>query len=104
MKRRLMRPVTAWRRRRAGPLGPYKHAVLEAHDFRPAMNRFFAAARSNPALLFYVDLRDGAVVVDVGGYEGEWSAQVLAHAESRGVHALDLHLFEPEPNSVEKLG
>jgi FkbM family methyltransferase len=103
MKRRLMRPVTAWRRRRAGPLGPHKHAMLEAHDYRPTMNRFLAAARNNPALLFDVELRDGAIVFDVGAYEGGWSEQILTHAEGQGVHALELHLFEPEPNSIERL-
>src|SRR5262245_7585326 len=98
-----MRPVTAWRRRRMGPLGPHKHSLLEAHDYRPTMNRFLAAARSNPTLLCDVALRDGAVIFDVGAYEGAWSGQVLAHAESQGVNALQLHLFEPEPKSIEKL-
>ena len=98
-----MRPITAWRRRRMGPLGPHKHSLLEAHDYRPTMNRFLAAARTNPTLLFDVKLRDGAVVFDVGAYEGEWSEHILAHAEDKGVNALQLHLFEPEANSIETL-
>jgi FkbM family methyltransferase len=103
IKRRMLRPVTAWRRHRAGALGPYKRAVLEAHDYRPAVNQFFGAARQNPRLLYDIDLHDGAVMVDVGGYEGEWSGQILARAETQGARAVDLHVFEPEPNSLERL-
>jgi len=76
---------------------------MEAHDYRPAMTRFLAAARENPKLLFDVELQEPAVAVDVGGYEGEWSGQILSHAAGRGLDAIELHVFEPEPNSLEHL-
>jgi FkbM family methyltransferase len=67
------------------------------------VNRFFGAARENPQLLYDIDLHDDAVMVDVGGYEGEWSEQIPARAETQGARAVELHVFEPEPNSLERL-
>lgn len=101
-KRRLLRPVTAWRRRRAGRLGPINRAVWEAQDYRPAMRRFFHAARAEPDILVDADLRDGAVVLDVGAYEGEWSARVLGRADAQGLRDLRIHAFEPEPGAVQR--
>jgi FkbM family methyltransferase len=76
--------------------------MLEANDFRPAMRRFLATARQHRDILFDVDLREGAVVVDVGAYQGEWSAQVVERARTHGPRDLTLHAFEPEPESVER--
>jgi FkbM family methyltransferase len=103
IKRRVMRPITAWRRRRAGPMGPNKLAMLQAHDFRPAMQSFFAAVRQEPTMLYDVDLRDGAVAVDVGGYHGEWTKQILGRATELGVGDFRVHVFEPEPSCVDEL-
>jgi FkbM family methyltransferase len=102
--RRLMRPVTAWRRRRMEhqPL-PFNRAVFEAQAYRPAMRRFFHAAHEDPELLIDVDLPEGAVVLDVGAYQGQWSGRVLARADARGPSSLRLHAFEPEPGIVEQL-
>lgn len=100
VKRRLLRPLTAWRRHRARRLGPINRAVFEAQDYRPAMVRFFHAARRDPALLVDVDLPAGAVVVDLGAYEGDWSARLLARAGPRP--DLRIHAFEPEPGAVAR--
>jgi FkbM family methyltransferase len=100
--RRLRRPLTAWRRHRAGRLGPINHAVWSAMDYRPAMRSFFHAARANPDLLVDVDLPPGAVVLDVGAFEGEWSARLLARAAAHGAEDLHIHAFEPEPAAVER--
>jgi FkbM family methyltransferase len=99
-KRRLLRPLTAWRRRRVARLGPYNEAVFRALDFRPTLLRFRAAAQRQPDLLVDVDLPAGAVVLDVGAYEGQWSTRVLAHAEAAGSSDLRIHAFEPDPGSV----
>jgi FkbM family methyltransferase len=101
-KRTLLRPLTAWRRWRAGRLGPINRAVWEAQDYRPAMRRFFHAMRADPDLLVGVDLDDGAVVLDVGAYEGDWSRQVLRRVDERGGAAVTIHAFEPEPGVVER--
>src|SRR4051794_17992246 len=83
-KRQLLRPLTAWRRWRNQDTKPFNLAVYEAHDYRPSMRRFFAASRAQPDILIDVDLPEGAVVLDVGAYEGEWCQRVLGRAEARG--------------------
>ncbi len=102
-KRRLQRPLTAWRRRRTRHLGPINHPVWEAMGYRPAMRRFFHAMRANAELLVDADLPDDAVVLDVGAFEGEWSARVLARADARGGGSLLIHAFEPEPGAITRL-
>jgi FkbM family methyltransferase len=102
-KRRVLRPLTALRRRRLGPLNPYSTALLEAHDYRPSMVRFIEATRANPDILVDVDLDDGSTVLDVGAYVGEWSERILRQADERGVQQLHIHAFEPEPGSVKEL-
>lgn len=102
-KRRLLRPLTAWRRRRAKGLGPINRPVWEAMGYSRPMKRFFHAARAEPDLLIDADLPADAVVLDVGAYEGKWAARVLARAEARGVQGLQIYAFEPAPGSIERL-
>lgn len=101
-KRRLLRPLTAWRRRRSRHLGPINRPVWEAMGYSRPMLRFFHAARAEPSLLVAANLPDDAVVLDVGAYEGEWSTQVLARADAQGALRLRIHAFEPEPGAVER--
>jgi hypothetical protein len=55
-RRKLMRPVTASRRRRARDFGPGMRTMLEAHDYRPSLRRFVEASRRNPQILVDVEL------------------------------------------------
>lgn len=102
-KQRLLRPLTALRRRRAGDLNPYTRALYEAHGYRPSMRHFVEATRRDPDLLVDVDLPHDAVVLDVGAYVGEWSERILRRADERGVRGLQIHAFEPEPVVFERL-
>jgi FkbM family methyltransferase len=102
MKRRMMRPVTAWRRRRAHKLGPINRHVWAAQDYSPAMRRFYFAAKKNPRLLVDVDLPSAAVVLDVGAYEGAWSMRLLDRTALRQPHDVRIHAFEPEPSAIER--
>lgn len=77
--------------------------VFEAHDYRPSMRRFFQATRDKPDILIDVDLPEGAVVLDVGAFTGEWSERVLQRADQTGPRNLRIHAFEPEPGSIERL-
>lgn len=67
------------------------------------MRRFFLATADNPDILIDVELPEGAVVLDVGAYIGEWSERVLQRADARGPRDLRVHAFEPEPSSVKQL-
>ncbi len=42
-------------------------------------------------------LKCGSVVVDLGGYEGEWSAKLISNYNVR------IHIFEPHPKFAEKI-
>jgi len=95
-RRRLRRPLTAWRRhRRAGRVDPFTLAVYEAWDYRRSMRRFFLASRDDPDLLIDVCLPHGAVVLDVGAFTGEWTRRILGRAATRGPSDLHVHAFEP---------
>ena len=102
MKRRLMRPVTAWRRHRAEQLGPINRHVWAALDYSPAMRRFYLAAKRNPALLVDADLGPSAVVIDVGAFEGSWSMRLLGQERLRDRGDLRIHAYEPEPGAIER--
>jgi FkbM family methyltransferase len=102
MKRRLMRPLTAWRRHRALRLGSINQQVWAAQDYSPAMRRFYFAAKRNPALLVDVDLRPSAVVLDVGAYEGSWSKRLLNREQLHDRMDVRIHAFEPEPTAIER--
>jgi FkbM family methyltransferase len=102
-KRTLLRPLTAWRRHRAQRLGSINVPVWEAMDYRPSMRTFFHAMRADPDLLITADLPSGAVALDLGAFEGEWSRRLLARADTEGVEDLRIHAFEPEPGAVDHL-
>ena len=96
-KRWLLRPLTAWRHRRAGQLNPFTRIVYESCDYRPSIRRFFVASREEPDLLIDVELPEGAVVLDVGAFEGEWTTRILERAARLGPASLHIHAFEPVP-------
>lgn len=102
-KRRLLRPVTAWRRRRrSGKCDPFTRAIYEAQDYRPAVRRFFLTSAQQPDILIDVDLPEGAVVLDVGAFVGEWSQRIVERADARGPTELQIHAFEPEPSAIKR--
>jgi FkbM family methyltransferase len=102
MKRRLLRPVTAWRRHRAHRLGPINRDVWAAQDYSPAMRRFYFAGKRNPQILVDADLPNGAVVLDAGAYEGSWSMRLLNRPDLRDRDDVRIHAFDPEPSAIER--
>lgn len=104
-KRRLLRPLTAWRRRRASRLGPIDHGVWAAMGYSPGMRRFFHAARADPAILVDANVPQGAVVLDVGAFEGSWASRVLARLDegAERPHDVLIHAFEPEAGAVDRM-
>ncbi len=77
--------------------------MLEAHDYRPAMRRFLADSGTQPDLLIDVNLPEGALVLDVGAFEGEWTARILGRADAHGPRDLRIHAFEPTPSGRKRL-
>lgn len=100
-KRKVLRPLTAWRRhRRAGQLNPFTRSIYESCDYRPSMRRFFLATRETPDILIDVDLPPDGVVLDVGAFEGEWTQRILDRVAAVGPASVRLHAFEPVPVAV----
>ena len=63
-----------------------------------ASARRFLEASPGSRLLTYHDLPAGAVVLDIGGYKGDWAASLL-HDHPDTI----LHIFEPVPAFVDHL-
>lgn len=104
LKRRLLRPLTALRRRRwSSRCDPFTRAIYESQDYRPAVRRFFRASARDPRLLIGADLPTDAVVLDVGAFSGDWTERILERARSEGLSDLVVHAFEPVPNFADRL-
>ena len=97
-KKLVLRPRTAYRRRKETSNDFLARVMLEGHYFRTPMYDFFGAVAANPDLMYDVDLADGAVVVDVGAYTGEWAVPMLERHPGIVVHA-----FEPAADGVAEL-
>jgi FkbM family methyltransferase len=97
LKRTLLAPRTAWRRRRAGDLDEFTRSALELHYYRTPMLDFIAAMARDPDLLHAAQLGEGALVLDVGAYDGEWAERMLAR------HPCRVEAFEPDPTSFPRL-
>jgi FkbM family methyltransferase len=107
-KRRLVRPLIPWRRRRVARAGPFNEAVFEAHDYSRAMLRFADVARADPYLLVDADLPAGGVALDVGAYTGLWTGRLLERVDASGVTDLRepdvcVHSFEPVRDAIAQL-
>ncbi|MGH8687216.1 MAG: FkbM family methyltransferase [Burkholderiales bacterium] len=61
---------------------PIKQMIVEAH-------REWVAVRGDKTLRLDYDLRRESVVLDVGGFEGQWASDIF------GMHLCDVHIFEP---------
>jgi FkbM family methyltransferase len=94
LKRALLSPHTAYKRRQARDLDPFSRAILEAQYYRPTMYKFIAATAANPDLLVQADLDESSVVLDVGAYVGEWSEAISSRYGSK------IYAFEPVPRAV----
>jgi FkbM family methyltransferase len=97
-KKALLRPRTAWRRRRTPDADPYIRAALEAHYYRKPMWDFIHATAAQPDILVAFDVPIGGHVVDVGAYDGHWSEQVLDRNPGAIAWA-----FEPDPTAQKRL-
>ena len=97
LKRRLLTPHTAYKRYRSRDLDAFARALLEAQYYRPTMYKFMEASGRDPEILVKADIDDTSVVLDVGAYEGDWSAKVADRYGSR------IHAFEPNPTAAARM-
>ncbi len=98
-KRLLLKPYSAYRKRKLGDLDPFLSAAYALHYYRKPMEQFVGVqGMSGRVLLNTFDIDDQAVVMDVGAYVGDWAVAVLDNHNGPTVHS-----FEPNPRSLEKL-
>jgi FkbM family methyltransferase len=98
LKKAVLRPRTAWRRRRTPDADPYIRAALEAHYYRKPMWDFIHATAAQPDILVAFEVPAGGDVVDVGAYDGSWCEQVLDRNPGARAWA-----FEPDPTAQNRL-
>ena len=97
IKRTLLTPRTAYRRRKERGVDQFGRSMLELHAYGQPIYDFIEATAAKPDILFDVDVDDRSVVLDVGAYSGEWSEQVSQRYGST------VFAFEPDPTSFPKL-
>jgi FkbM family methyltransferase len=97
IKRTLLAPRTAYRRRKEREVDRFGRSMLELHAYGRAIYDFIGAKAAKPDILVDADVDDRSVVVDVGAYHGEWSEQVSQRYGST------VFAFEPDPTSFPRL-
>jgi len=97
-KKALLAPRTRLMRRRDATEDKFLRAALELHYYRRPMYAWIEASRAKPDLLHDFPLGDGAVILDVGAYMGEWAVSVAQrHPDAR------IYSFEPGPPFFRRL-
>ena len=84
-------------RRREHHAEPFVRALLEQFEYRRSIYSFIAQRQRNPDLVIDFDVRDDAVIFDVGAYLGQWSQRVLARS------CATVYAFEPNPTVQARL-
>lgn len=97
LKKFLMRPWAAYKRRQESDKSGFIKAALELHYYRPSFYRFIAATVANRHLLHEVELKQGDTVLDIGAYIGDWAEAILQRYPARVL------AFEPNPASFQQL-
>ena len=98
IKRTLLTPYVWYMRRKERHLSGFMRAALELHSYRPVFYEFVKARIKNPDILHDApNIGSDSVVIDVGGYEGNWSARIFEKYQPH------LYCFELEPNFAKKI-
>jgi FkbM family methyltransferase len=97
IKKALLAPRTAYKRRREKRADEFSRSLLELHHYGRPVYDFICASASNPDLLHDADLDHRSVVLDVGAYDGDWSENISRRFGSK------IFAFEPNPRSFARL-
>lgn len=96
IKKALMLPYTAYKRRRETAEG-FVRSALEVHYYRPAFYGWLGAVNDEPDLLYLAQLDRDSVVLDVGAYFGEWAEEIARRYDA------NILSFEPDPVNFQRL-
>lgn len=98
VKKLLRKPVAWYRRKKEKDADGFWRAALELHSYSQALYDYAAHKIKDPKMMFDVPLKDNSVILDLGGYKGEWTDMVL----SLGVKPFIL-VYEPHPHLAKFL-
>ena len=96
LKRTLMAPWVLWQRHVYRDADPVGVRIMEVFAFSSGIKRFFAANDARD-LLHGHDLDADSVVLDMGGFDGEWAEKIDQKYGCR------LHIFEVLPGLHKKI-
>ena len=97
VKRAVLWPRTALRRRSTPDLDAVGRAMFEVQYYRRPMYDFVTAVAAKPDLLIDFELDDCSVVIDAGAYDGEWCEQIARR------YGATIYAFEPDPTSFRRV-
>lgn len=96
VKRALLKPYVLVQRKRHRYESPMGIKILEVYSYSPTIKRFFRDSANNPLPLDHV-LDEHSVVMDVGGYIGDWAEDIQQRYNPV------IHVFEAHPGFIKKL-
>lgn len=97
LKRLILTPYIWYMRRRERHQDDFIRNALEQQYYRPGYYRFIAAVVENPDLAYEAPIGAGDLVLDVGAYEGEWTARMYEKYHPR------IDIFEADPTLARRL-
>lgn len=98
IKRALLTPYRWYMRRKERHLSGFMRAALELHSYSPVLYDFVKARINNPDILHDApNIGGDSVVIDVGGYAGNWSARIFEKYQPH------IYCFELEPNFAKDI-
>jgi FkbM family methyltransferase len=97
LRKLLMAPYIWHMRRKESHQTGFMKLCLELYYYRSAFCRLAEATDKNPHILYDAPIGKGAIVVDVGGYDGVWAQYMVA------LHQPVIYSFEPDPANFPTL-
>lgn len=97
LKKAVLRPRTAWYRRKERDMEEPIHSMFEANYYRRQCYEFLGATVAHPDILVDVEADERSIVLDVGAYTGQWTSKVVDR------YGCQVYAFEPAPAGVKRL-
>lgn len=97
IKKKVLKPYIWYMRHKEREKTGFIKSALELHYYRPSFYGFIRANIEKPDILYDAPIKQGAVVMDVGGYIGEWAEKIQTRYNAR------IFSFELDPSTLPRL-
>lgn len=98
LKRIGLKPYVWYMRKQEPHHTGFWRAALELHSYSKALRSFAVYRNQHPDMLVDYPVQNTSIVIDLGGYEGQWADELLHQGEPK-----ELHIYEPLPGLVKRL-